>query len=151
MREDIFRSVGVEILLPEAVETGDSARGAFLKIAETLTRMGQKEGDDTLRQLCYILHKQGRYVIAHLSEMRWLDGDGPEPTLEEIALRNRVALLLERWELLDLALDEDEELEPLAPTSAIKVLPYRDKKKWHLRSDYKIGRRDGRRETVIRV
>ena len=41
----------------------------FLKIRETLTRMGvASKRDSQLFQSCHILHKQGRYFITHFKE-----------------------------------------------------------------------------------
>lgn len=143
INEDIFRGVGIEVVLPVHEGEGqvpDRSRAAFLKVAETLTRMGKREGDSTLRQVCYILHKKGRYVIAHLSEMLWLDGHGPGPTEEDVAVRNRVATLLENWGLVDILVDSEDDLEPLAPINELKILAYRDKPSWNLVSEYSIGR-----------
>ena len=47
----------------------------FLKIRETLTRMGvASRKDNKLFQSCHILHKQGRYFIVHFKELFLLDG-----------------------------------------------------------------------------
>lgn len=144
--EDIFRGIGVEIILPidrEAGELSERKRAAFLKIAETLTRIGTIDEDDktVLWQSCYILHKKGRYVIAHESELRWLDGEPVQATAQDVAVRNRVADLLEAWELADLLIEDDEELSPMAPVSDLKIIAFRDKKNWNLKSGYAIGKR----------
>ena len=47
----------------------------FLKVKETLTRMGiANNKDKVLYQSCHILQKQGRYYIVHFKEMLKLDG-----------------------------------------------------------------------------
>ena len=47
----------------------------FLKVRETLTRMGvASRKNNTLFQSCHILHKQGKYYIVHFKELFGLDG-----------------------------------------------------------------------------
>ena len=61
MDTDIFKGVGVEVELP----TQDS----FLKVKETLTRIGiSSRKEKKLYQSCHILHKKGRYAILHFKE-----------------------------------------------------------------------------------
>jgi len=54
---NIFNDLGVEVVL--------KAEDDFLKIVETLTRIGVLSKDNTLTQTCHILHKRGRYAIFH--------------------------------------------------------------------------------------
>lgn len=64
---DVFGGIGVEVLL--------SNPDAFLKIKETLTRLGvASERTHTLYQSCHILHKRGNYAIVHFKELFILDG-----------------------------------------------------------------------------
>ena len=50
----------------------------FLKVKETLTRMGIANNKDrVLYQSCHILQKQGRYYIVHFKEMLRMDGYDP--------------------------------------------------------------------------
>ena len=66
-QEDIFMDLGVEIELKNEDD--------FLKIRETLTRMGvSSRKDRKLYQSCHILHKRGQYAIMHFKEMFVLDG-----------------------------------------------------------------------------
>ena len=47
----------------------------FLKVKETLTRMGiANNKDKVLYQSCHILQKQGKYYIVHFKEMLRMDG-----------------------------------------------------------------------------
>ena len=65
--EDIFSGLGVEITLNE--------KDDFLKVRETLTRMGvSSRKENKLFQSCHILHKRGRYSIMHFKELFILDG-----------------------------------------------------------------------------
>jgi len=133
MREDdIFNGIGVEVDLPMYEN--------FLKVKETLTRIGTLDGTAKLKQSCYLLHKRGRYVVAHVHELQWLDGLNVTPSTEDIAIRNRIAVLLESWKLVHIA--EEGATEPVAPMSMVKVIAYRDKANWQLVSPYQIGRQE---------
>ena len=63
---DLFDGLGVEILLKSEED--------FLKIVETLTRIGVLSRDNVLTQTCHILHKRGKYSILHFKELFKLDG-----------------------------------------------------------------------------
>ena len=115
----------------------------FLKIRETLTRVGvpyKVDELDVLMQVCHILHKRGLYYITHYKELMQLDGKDVEMTQEDVARRNTVAKLLAKWGLCDLAdgacLDLSER-----DTERVKVVPYRDKGKWVLKSKYEVGKK----------
>ena len=122
----------VEVNLPD----DDS----FLKVVETLTRIGvASKKDNKLFQSCHILHKQGRYYIVHFKELFALDGKPSNFSDEDRARRNTIANLLHEWELVDLV-DVEKSVDPVAPISQIKVLPYREKEDWELVTKYSIGR-----------
>lgn len=111
----------------------------FLKIRETLSRIGlASKKDNTLYQSCHILHKQGKYYIVHFKELFMLDGKDSTFTENDIARRNRIAILLEEWELLELV-NPAKIQEPICPLNQIKIIPYRDKSKWNLVTKYTIG------------
>ena len=64
--DDIFDGLGVEVTL--------KSKEDFLKIKETLTRIGvSSKKENKLFQSCHILHKRGRYAIMHFKEMFILD------------------------------------------------------------------------------
>src|SRR5208282_5358557 len=93
--EDIFRGLGVEILLKE--------KDDFLKVRETLTRIGvASRKTQTLYQSCHILHKQGRYVIIHFKELFILDGKDSDFSEDDKGRRNTIASLLAEWGLVTL-------------------------------------------------
>ena len=127
--EDIFQGYGIEILLMN--------REDFTRVREVLTRMGEAEGKD-LHQCCYILHKRGRYIIAHHRELANLDGKPSDVSEKDVAIRNKIADLLEEWQLV-LFVDPDAELLPMAEASEFKIITYKDKRNWNLLSPYKIG------------
>lgn len=131
MSEDIFRGVGVEVEL--------HADEDFLKIKETLTRMGvSSTKDNTLYQSCHILHKRGRYSILHFKELFKLDGKPTNIDENDYGRRNTIIKLLQEWELLKV-LNEDRIESPLAPLNQIKIISHSDKNNWNLVAKYTIG------------
>lgn len=111
---------------------------AFLKVCETLTRIGiASKKDNTLYQSCHILHKQGRYFITHFKELFCLDGKDSNITVNDIERRNAIANLLQEWELLSIV--NPAHAENKASLSQIKIVSYKDKKNWELTSKYTIG------------
>ena len=131
--EDIFRGVGVEIELP--------SEDSFLKIKETLTRIGiSSRKEKKLYQSCHILHKKGRYSILHFKELFILDGKQNTFTLEDMARRNTIVNLLEEWELIKIV-DKNKTQDPVASLNQIKIISYKEKDDWDLAVKYNIGRK----------
>lgn len=133
--QDIFKGVGVEITLED--------EDAFLKVRETLTRIGvSSRKEKVLYQSCHILHKQGRYVILHFKELFALDGKPSTITENDIQRRNAIAKLLEEWGLLKILKEDKEKIgENLAPIHQIKIISYKEKDDWELISKYTIGKK----------
>ena len=110
----------------------------FLKVRETLTRIGvASRKDKTLFQSCHILHKQGKYYIVHFKELFALDGKKATLINNDIQRRNTIAILLQDWNLIA----KSKIVEPQAPLSQIKVLPFKEKKEWILSAKYNIGKK----------
>lgn len=111
----------------------------FLKVKETLTRMGvaSKKGN-TLWQSAHILHKRGRYYIVHFKELFLLDGRTSSLSHEDIARRNSIAFLLQEWELLTIVNPEMYENDR-TPATPVRVLSFADKQSWNLIPKYRIG------------
>lgn len=110
----------------------------FLKVRETLTRMGvSSKREKKLFQSCHILHKQGRYFITHFKELFLLDGK--KSTLEEndIMRRNSIATLLSDWGLLEIC--DPSQCKNCAPLRQIKIISHEEKKEWELCPKYDIG------------
>ena len=108
----------------------------FLVLKETLSRMGTPLDEPrSLLQRCHILHKKGRYFVAHVNELRQLDGAGDSMTEDDYAVRDSTAILLARWGLCDLVDQPDD-----SRTVFITVAPFRDKSKWRIVCDYDIGK-----------
>ena len=116
-------------------------KDSFLKIKETLTRMGiasrvEGESKPTLWQSAHLLHKRGKYAIVSFKQMFMLDGrfKYTDFTPEDQDRVTYIASLLQRWGMCKLITKIPEDIYmPLV------VVPYRDKSKWHLREKYHIG------------
>ncbi len=123
----------VEVTLP--------SQDSFLKVKETLTRIGvASKKDKVLYQSCHILHKQGRYYIVHFKELFILDGKTNTLSDEDRARRNTIVNLLEEWGLVSTVKPEVVQ-DPVSPLSQIKVLPYKERDEWSLVAKYSIGKR----------
>lgn len=122
----------LEVTLPEP--------DAFLKIRETLTRIGiASRKENKLYQSCHILHKQGRYFIVHFKELFALDGKESNITTGDIERRNAITSLLQDWELLKIL--NTTQAEQKASLSQIKVVSYKEKANWELVPKYNIGKK----------
>lgn len=122
------------------VEVGLKEPDDFLKVRETLTRIGvASRKEKKLYQSCHILHKQGRYYIVHFKELFALDGKKANLSLNDVQRRNRIVQLLGDWGLV--SINSKESIADVAPLSQIKVLAYREKGDWTLESKYNIGKK----------
>jgi len=123
----------VEVLLEE--------KDDFLKVRETLTRIGlASKKDNTLYQSCHILHKQGKYYIVHFKELFALDGKETDLTENDIARRNTIVNLLAEWELVKIV-NKDQTKDPIVSMSQVKIIPYKEKDEWNLVTKYSIGKK----------
>ena len=112
----------------------------FLKIKETLTRIGVASNrDKILYQSTHILHKRGKYYIVHFKELFALDGKNSTIELADIERRNAIIKLLVEWNLLTVV--DDEQLEPMGHIGQFKVISFKDKRNWELVPKYTIGNR----------
>jgi hypothetical protein len=128
-------------MIEKLVEVTLGQQDDFLKVRETLTRIGvAAKNDNILYQSCHILHKQGKYYIVHFKELFELDGKPSNMSENDVARRNTIANLMAEWGLVKLVL-EDKSKEPIAPLSQIKILPHKEKNNWQLISKYTIGKK----------
>jgi len=119
------------------VELGNEE--AFLKVKETLTRIGvASRKDKKLYQSCHILHKKGKYYIVHFKELFTLDGKSSSFSEEDKGRRNTIANLLEEWDLVKIV-EPEKTQDNIAPLAQIKILPYKEKSEWELVAKYNIG------------
>ena len=127
--------------IDQMIEVSLEQQDDFLKVRETLTRIGiASRKDKTLFQSCHVLHKQGRYYIVHFKELFALDGKPANFDQADIARRNTIANLLSDWGLIKLV-DASKSADPVAPMSQIKIIPHKDKSEWTLEAKYTIGRK----------
>ena len=109
----------------------------FLKIVETLTRIGIVSRDKELVQTCHILHKRGKYYICHFKELFALDGVSKSVLSEEdILRRNGIANLLQQWQLCKII---DEEKYKEFTLQRVKVVPFSQKDDYILKKNYTVG------------
>ena len=122
------------------IEVGLREPDDFLKVRETLTRIGvASRKEKKLYQSCHILHKQGKYYIVHFKELFALDGKKANLSLNDVQRRNRIVQLLGDWGLV--SINNKESIADVAPLSQIKVLAYKEKGEWTLESKYNIGKK----------
>jgi len=128
-----------ENLVKDLVEITFLEKDDFLKIRETLTRIGvASRREQELFQSCHILHKRGKYYITHFKELFKLDGKPTSIDESDIGRRNTIVKLLEQWKLISIV-DESMVSEPIAPLSQIKIIPHKEKSEWKLTTKYSIG------------
>jgi hypothetical protein len=126
-------------LIKDLVEITFPEKDDFLKIRETLSRIGvASRRDQELFQSCHILHKRGKYYITHFKELFKLDGKPTSIDESDIGRRNTIVKLLAQWKLVSIV-DESKIVEPKAPLSQIKIIPFKEKKEWKLTTKYSIG------------
>lgn len=138
-------------LLDSFIEVKLTSPETFLKVMETLTRIGipgNKSGKgQTLYQSCHILHKNNpdRYYIVHFKEMFMLDGKPTEFSDSDRVRRNRIVKLLEEFGLVTpIKTINPDDLECSSGFLNIKVLRYAEKADWILEQKYSIGNKKQR-------
>lgn len=128
-------------LLDNLIEVRIGEEEDFLKIKETLTRIGvASRKENTLYQSCHIFHKQGKYYIVHFKEMFVLDGKPSNFSEEDKGRRNKIIELLQDWGLLKV-IDPERIKDPLASISQIKIISHKEKGNWVLEAKYNMGRK----------
>lgn len=132
MENDIFSGYGVEIKLASPDD--------FLKVKETLSRVGIPAKPNTLFQSAHVLHKRGRYAIMHFKELFALDGRPTDITENDIGRRNTIANLLAEWGLVTLV-DSEKSKAPVVPVSQLKIIPFAKKGEYVLAAKYSIGKK----------
>ena len=127
--------------LTKFIEVSLGEQDDFLKVRETLTRIGvSSRKEKVLYQSCHILHKQGRYYIVHFKELFALDGKPSNLTENDIQRRNAIANLLEEWGLVKI-LNKSLMKDNIAPLHQIKIISFKEKDEWQLITKYNIGKK----------
>lgn len=138
-RKNQFQQKSIETIVESLVEVRLKSSDSFLIVKETLTRMGIASTDGKkLFQSCHILHKRGLYYIAHFKELFMLDGRFSDFSEQDLARRNTIANMLQKWGLVDLVNPQKSET-PVLPEAEIKVIRHDPKSEWTLVSKYTIG------------
>lgn len=133
----------LDIKIEDLVEITLPSPDNFLKVKETLTRIGiSSKKENKLFQSCHILHKRGKYYIVHFKEMFALDNLPTEFTETDIGRRNVIASLLEEWGLVEVV-DVEKIEHPTISLKQIKILSYKEKENWELCPKYHIGNTRG--------
>jgi hypothetical protein len=130
------------INITDLVEVTLNQQDDFLKVRETLTRIGvASKKDQTLFQSCHILHKRGQYYIVHFKELFALDGKPTDITENDLSRRNAIVKLLADWGLVTVVRKQQIENPPPIFLSQIKILSHKEKDDWQLVPKYNIGKK----------
>ena len=130
------------INITDLVEVTLNQQDDFLKVRETLTRIGvASKKEQTLFQSCHILHKRGQYYIVHFKELFALDGKPTDITENDLSRRNAIVKLLADWGLVTVVRKQQIENPPPIFLSQIKILSHKEKDDWQLVPKYNIGKK----------
>ena len=130
------------INITDLVEVTLNEQDDFLKVRETLTRIGvASKKEQTLFQSCHILHKRGQYYIVHFKELFALDGKPTDITENDLSRRNAIIKLLADWGLVTVVRKQQIENPPPIFLSQIKILSHKEKDDWQLVPKYNIGKK----------
>ena len=139
-KEEKYIDIEIEDLLEVELLSSEN----FLKVKETLTRMGVcSNKDKKLWQSCHILHKRGKYYITHFKELFALDGLPTNLGDDDIGRRNKIALLLQEWNLVKIV--DAAQVAVASEINQIKIISHSEKKEWTLEPKYHIGKDKGKR------
>jgi len=124
--------------LDDAVEIKLKDKDDFLKICETLTRMGNKLGrKKKLQQICFILHKKNKYYLIHYKALDALDGDFRHVyDIEDVEKQNKIASLIDTWGLAEVV---DRICLKDLDNVFVNVVPFKEKETWELIPMYEFG------------
>ena len=126
--------------LNDLIEVTLNEKDDFLKVRETLTRIGvASKKEQILYQSCHILHKRGQYYVVHFKELFALDGKPTDISESDLARRNAIANLLEDWGLVKLVNAKQTEVPEPIFLSQIKIISHKEKNEWQLVPKYNIG------------
>jgi len=128
--------------LNDLIEVTLNEKDDFLKVRETLTRIGvASKKDQILYQSCHILHKRGQYYVVHFKELFALDGKPTDISESDLARRNAIANVLEDWGLVKLVNPVQTEMPEPMFLSQIKIISHKEKNDWQLVPKFNIGKK----------
>lgn len=143
-QEETTATKSVEEIMDDLVEITLPNPENFLKVKETLTRIGVANKNNELFQSCHILQKRGRLFIVHFKELFLLDGKTASISEEDIQRRNTIAARLQEWGLISVV--KPTQIENVGDTT-VKVVKFSEKKDWTLIEKYSLGK--GKKKTVV--
>ena len=127
--------------LTKFVEVTLNEQDDFLKVKETLTRIGvSSRKEKVLYQSVHILHKQGHYYLVHFKELFALDGKPTNISENDLQRSNAIAKLLAEWGLVNIT-NPQIIGEDVAPLHQIKIIAFKEKNQWELIQKYNIGKK----------
>lgn len=130
------------ISITDLIEVTLIERDDFLKVRETLTRIGvASKKEKILYQSCHILHKRGKYYIVHFKELFALDGKPTDISENDLSRRNAIVKLLADWGLIDIVNKKQIETPEPIFLSQIKIISHKEKDEWELMAKYNIGKK----------
>lgn len=125
---DPFKGYGVAVNL--------NSHGDFLKVAETLTRIGVANAKDKiLNQSCYIICRSDKYAILHFKELFGFIGRESNFDKNDALRRDYIALCLENWGMLSCV----EKIDPNIKCGTTKFLRHSEKGDWVLKSRFNLN------------
>ena len=128
--------------IEDLIEVTLGEKDDFLKVRETLTRIGvASKKDKILYQSCHILHKRGQYYVVHFKELFALDGKPTDITESDLSRRNAIVNLLEDWGLVKIVNKDKTQTPTPIFLSQIKIISHKEKKDWQLIPKYSIGKK----------
>jgi hypothetical protein len=143
-----------QTIISNLVEVSLPNPRAFLRVKETLTRIGLRiwpeteGGPATLLQVCHILHKRGRYFIVHHKELEILDGHDNPLTEVDILRRDHIVSMVQGWKLLTVADPAKVIMAPTGGNHGIRVIRHVELPGYRLISQYNIGRKSGKKDAA---
>ena len=135
-----LKSLIVEEYMP--YELNVSSVDIFLKIRETLTRVGRLQnsanGKESLWQVCHIVQDEDnqKYYLVHFKHLYIVGGknDNTEFNDQDFNQMTYIASLLEKWNLVSL----NESLGEVNTRCNISIIPFSRKKDVLLRKKYYV-------------
>jgi hypothetical protein len=129
-----------EKLIDHGIEITLSSPDDFLKIKETLTRIGIKsKRGNILYQSCNILHKRGFYYILHFKELFQMSNRDADFSDDDFKRRNTITKLLMQWGMCKIV--RMEQVDLTVPITEIAIIPYKEKKNYQLVSKFQVGKK----------
>ena len=135
--------MNIEPILKMMIEISLPSEDSFLKIKETLTRVGVSnttEGENRLYPSVVILHKRGKYYLSHFKYLFALDGKTANISSVDIDRFKTISKLIKDWGLCEFkyAADVTDCNKSFNP-KLVKIVPFGQKDRWKIIHKYTVG------------